>query len=118
MPVAAAIAAAWGLVTLALVLLGTAAAIRGGSLPRNGAVGIRTRATRHCDACWAAGHAAASPGLWHAGIAAGAAAACFVPVAVIAPAAVALAVLGAAYALVMGLLIRTAVVAGRATGHS
>jgi len=53
---------------LALVLLGVAAMVGGGSLDRNGAVGIRTRATRASDDAWKAGHEAAHGALRATGL--------------------------------------------------
>ena len=63
---------------LGLVVARAAAA---GALPPNGAVGIRTRNTRRCEAAWQAGHrAAAAPLLLTAVV--GLAAAVLTPVAV------------------------------------
>lgn len=115
MPLAAAIPLTGGLAMLALVLHATAQAIRTGSLPRSGAIGVRTRATQHCDDCWTLAHAAAEPALRHAGTAAGAAAGVVVPLALLAPEAAVLAAAGLGYALVVALAVRSAVLANRAT---
>lgn len=50
-----------------VVLLVRAAVVRGG-LDRNGAVGIRTKATQRSDAAWDAGHRSAVPWLWASGL--------------------------------------------------
>lgn len=50
-----------GVVVLTLVCGSIASASAKGSLPRNGAVGIRTKATKSSDAAWDAGHRAAVP---------------------------------------------------------
>ncbi len=50
-----------GVVVLAMVCGSTASASAKGTLPRNGAIGIRTKATKSSDAAWDAGHRAAVP---------------------------------------------------------
>lgn len=50
-----------GFVFVGAALLALAAGATAGTLPRNGAVGIRTRATRMSDEAWQAGHRAAAP---------------------------------------------------------
>lgn len=46
-------------VILGLVLLGVAGMVEAGTLARNGAIGIRTRATKASDHAWTVGHQAA-----------------------------------------------------------
>ncbi|GAA1346584.1 SdpI family protein [Falsarthrobacter nasiphocae] len=50
-----------GLVLVSAVFLSVAGAAKAGTLPPNGAVGIRTRATKANDAAWYAGHIAGAP---------------------------------------------------------
>lgn len=50
-----------GVVVLTLVCGSIASASAKGALPRNGAIGIRTKATKSSDAAWDAGHRAAVP---------------------------------------------------------
>lgn len=51
------------LLALSALLAAVAAAVRGGHLDRNHAVGIKTTHTLHCETCWAAGHRASLPHL-------------------------------------------------------
>jgi peptidoglycan biosynthesis protein MviN/MurJ (putative lipid II flippase) len=60
-PVAHAVQLSVGLVTIALVCQATASMVRTRSLPPNGLVGIKTRATRASPEAWWAGHDAARP---------------------------------------------------------
>lgn len=48
-------------VVIAIVMSSVSKAGARGDLPRSGAVGIRTKATKLSDAAWAAGHGAAVP---------------------------------------------------------
>lgn len=61
----------WDLVRtldLALVAIGALMLVirhkaLGGTLPRSGFAGLRTKASKHCDACWGAMHRTAAPWL-------------------------------------------------------
>lgn len=50
-----------GALLFSLLSLGMGGAIKKGSLERNGAIGIRTKATLMSDAAWSEGHKAAIP---------------------------------------------------------
>lgn len=50
-----------GVVVLTMVCGSIASASARGALPRNGAIGIRTKATKSSDAAWDVGHRAAVP---------------------------------------------------------
>lgn len=52
-----------GVVVLTGLSWAMVSACASGSLPRNGAVGIRTKATKSSDAAWDAGHRAAVPAM-------------------------------------------------------
>lgn len=53
-----------GLVVLGLVMALVGSAVGRGTISRNSAVGIRTRATQSSDQAWQAGHRAAAPWLY------------------------------------------------------
>lgn len=57
--VGAALSLVSSFVILGLVLLGIAGMVEAGTLARNGAIGIRTRATKASDRAWTVGHQAA-----------------------------------------------------------
>jgi uncharacterized membrane protein len=78
---AGALSLAGGLAIVGVLGLVLARAGAAGTLPRNAAVGIRTRRTRRSDAAWKAGHRAAAGPLRFAGVV-GLAAAVLTPVAV------------------------------------
>lgn len=115
-----AVTAGWGLLIIAILLAVIASMTKKGSLPCNGAVGIRTSATKHCDACWSARHRAAIPLMrWTALVAVVVAVAGVLLVALLplhgdALESVAGAVDGVGYLVVVGLLLWAARVAHRA----
>ncbi|EFQ84405.1 hypothetical protein HMPREF0063_10257 [Aeromicrobium marinum DSM 15272] len=108
-----------GLAMLAVLLQHLRCAVLDGHLGRNGAVGLRTRATRSSDRAWTAGHLAAAPRLRAAWISAAVGAAATVAAAGV-QAAVgdrspwALLPSGVAYAVVLGLVAAAGVTADRA----
>ncbi|WP_432492041.1 SdpI family protein [Kineococcus auxinigenes] len=119
MPVGAVISAVWGLAVLAVLLVVMARAVHSGGLERNSLMGVRTRATTHCDECWRVGHRAAQPGLRRAGWVAAVAAVVGVVLAVVGSGrswgeVVTLTAFGAGYAGVVAVLLHVTVVAGRA----
>ncbi|WP_432489196.1 SdpI family protein [Kineococcus sp. SYSU DK018] len=119
MPVVAVISAVWGLVVLAVLLGVMASAVHSGGLERNSLMGVRTKATMHCDECWRVGHRAAEPGLRRAGWVAAVAAVVCVVLALLSSGrswgeAVTLTAFGVSYAGVVAVLLHATVVAGRA----
>ncbi len=119
MPVGAVISAVWGLVVLAVLLVVVARAVHSGGLERNGLMGVRTKATMHCDECWRVGHRAAQPGLRRAGWVAAVAAVVCVGLAAVSSGrswgeAVTLTAFGLSYAGVVAVLLHATIVAGRA----
>ena len=119
MPVGAVISAVWGLVVLAGLLVVMARAVHSGGLERNGLMGVRTKATMHCDECWRLAHRAAEPGLRRAGWVAAVAAVVCVVLAVVSSGrswgeAATVTAFGVSYVAVVGVLLHAAVVAGRA----
>lgn len=101
---ATAVTAGWGLLVVAVLVAVIASTTRRGSLPRNGAIGLRTPSTQHCDECWDVAHRAALPVLLVA----------LLPLHRDAPDVVAGAVDGTGYVLVLGLTLWAALVADRA----
>ena len=62
----AAVVVVSALLALTALLGAVTAAVRGGHLDRNHAVGIKTRHTLHCEQCWSTGHRASLPHLQRA----------------------------------------------------
>jgi len=111
---------AGGLLLMAVFVQLMVRAIRGGALPVNGLLGLRTPATKRSPAAWDAGHRAAEPGLRVLVVVTAAAAVLPLPFAVglgyrtdRATTATEIA-LGAGYAAVLGLLLVIARTADRA----
>lgn len=99
------------MVATGVVLLATARAGADGRLRRNGLVGIRTPATMASDEAWRAGHVAAEPATrWAGWVAIASGVPALLPVAV----GVGVGSVLAGSAAVLALVVRGAVVAGRA----
>ena len=119
MPVGAVVSAVRGLVVVAGLSVVVARAVHSEGLDHNGLMGVRTKATVHCDECWRLAHRAAEPGLRRASwVAAVAAVVCVVLAAVSSGRswgeAVTVTALGVSYVAVVAVLLHAAVVAGRA----